>query len=180
MVFRYLIVLIPFLLVGCKKEEFSIYRELQLSKSDEVDSNYTSFLRHLVIEGVSYSDDKLTPDIADGKLFKDKNLSKPSISKYFRYSPNRTFDHRISIYVDIHPGMLRYTKAYLDQEARIAQIVNYGLRIAELRRKRKEAERIARLQRQKEEEQDKLPKKYLPPKLPNILVGVETPNVPDL
>ncbi|HIO70900.1 MAG TPA: hypothetical protein EYG60_03120 [Campylobacterales bacterium] len=178
---RYLISLLFLLFFGCRNEEFSIYRELQLSSSDEVDSNYTDFLKNLIVEGVSYSDDKLTPDIADGKLFRNKYLSKEeNISKYFRYSPNRTFDHRISIYVDLHPGMLRYTKAYTNPEARIAQIVNYGLRIAKLRREKEEAERIARLQRQREEEKDKLPKKYLPPKLPNILVGVETPNVPEL
>jgi len=160
-----------FYLNGCGHSEFSIYRELQLNQNDIANDNYTDFLKGLIVNGVSYSDDRLTPDLSDGKLFGDANISKVEITSYFKYTPNKTFDHQISIFVDINPKMVKYAKAYIDEELRIAQIKNYKPPVIVYPKMR-----VAK----KENSDDLLPKSFLPPKLPNLSIGVDTPVLPEL
>ena len=54
---------------GCKKDSFDIYKELEISDFDIKKNQSLSFLENIVVGGISYKDDKLTPDLIDGRLF---------------------------------------------------------------------------------------------------------------
>jgi hypothetical protein len=160
---------------GCEENNslFDIYKEWEIS-TDGKESNYKSFLEEVVVEGISYKNDILTPDLADGRLFEDRNLTRVKIGRHFVYSRNSSFDHKSTIYVEVDPRFLLYTKSYIDEGMRIAQIKSYNRvkRVVEVPKK------VVVVQ----ENQDlaPLPKGLLPPRLPDLSIGVSTPNVPDL
>jgi len=164
------------LFTGCKKESFNIYKELEITDSDIDKSRNIKFLENIVVGGISYKDDKLTPDIIDGKLFGERNLTKLEITRYFIYNKNRTFDHRSSIFVDLNPKMVLYIKNYSDQDARAEQIKNFKFAIII---PPKRAERVKRTSSTNGDEFF-LPKGLLPPRLPDLSIGVDNPDVPDL
>ena len=159
---------------GCENSSFDIYRELEITKQDIKESNNLNFLKHLVVNGTSYRDDKLTPDISDGKLFGDRNLTKVEITRYFIYTKNITFEHRSSIFVDLNPQMVRYIESYSNQQKRIAQIISCKAPVTIISRKKSVRKKVSC------KNDDFLPKGLLPPRLPDLSIGVDTPNVPGL
>jgi hypothetical protein len=163
-----------FFFSGCYQSEFDIYKALQLSEKDRENAEYLSFLKDLKVRGISYEKDPLTPDLSDGKLFGDRNLSKVKITKYFVYTENRTFDHKSSIFVSLNPKMIIYVKGYFDEIARITQIKSYTPPKIALPPRRIVAKRSDF------NSDDLLPKGLLPPRLPDLSIGVDSPNIPDL
>jgi hypothetical protein len=124
------------------------------------------------VRGVSYSDDKLTPDLIDGQLFEDRNLSKVEITHYFIYSDNITLEHTSSIFSTLSPNMVRYLRGYINEDARVTQIKSYKPPVIKRPKRRVVAKR--------RNPNDFLPKGLLPPRLPDLSIGVDTPNVPGI
>jgi len=174
----YLITFVVFFFVGCKEQKiFNIYEEMEVNKLHlQEEDKQLFFLNKLVVAGQSYKDDPLTPNLANGKMFKDKNITKQEpIEKYFKELPNYTFEHKITIFANITPLMLKYMESYSDIEARILQIKKFAINNQE----KKYYNKKKHYAKKKSDENDLLPKKFLPPRLPDLSIGVDTPNLPE-
>jgi len=173
MVRLYLITFLMLFFIGCEKEEtFNIYEEMEINKKYE--EKKLSFNNNLIVGGESHQDDSLAPDFTE-KSFEDRNITRSkSIKKYFKYFPNYTFEHKITIFTTLPPFTLQYIKSYSNIQARIVQIKQF-------KPKKKMDEKKNEFYKNQEEnnEDDSLPKKFLPPRLPNLSIGVDTPNMPD-
>jgi len=172
-----LIVFISSLLFfGCEQHEpFNIYKELKLMDRDIKKSKNLDFLKNIIVFKISYSNDRLTPDLSNGQLFRDRNLTKFPITKYFKYTNNLTFEHSSSIFVDLNPNMIKYIYSYFNEQARLTQIKSCKAPILIIVPHRKQ-QKIQCCNGQN----DMLPKGLLPPRLPDLSIGVDNPDVPDL
>lgn len=166
----YYIIIFMALFTGCEDSDFNIYKELEISAKDKKKSDNLDFLKDLVVHKISFKDDQLTPDISDGLLFGKTIISKIKLTKYFVYNKNSTFEHRSSIFVDLNPKMIVYINNYSDEKARIIQIQGY--------KPPPDCPRPARKVFKKSN--DMLPNGLLPPRLPDLSIGVDTPVVPEI
>jgi hypothetical protein len=164
---------LPFviLMFGCEENKsiFNIYQELELAKNER-ESSYKEFLQGIVSHGVSYEDDKLTPNLANGKLFGDRNLTTVTISRYFIYSPNSSLDQKSTMFVHLEPSFSTHMKSYYDEHARLEQIKSY--KPFEIKK--------PIIVAKEEQKRDPLPQGLLPPRLPNLSIGIGTPKLPDI
>ncbi len=170
-----------FFITGCKNKGFNIYEEMQLSDRD-IEKDSIGFLQNVKAHGISFSEDQLTPNLNNGKLFGDFILKPVELKKYFVYSENKTVDHRISIEISLLPKMIQYVKTYVNQKARIDQIENYKPAVIEEEKPQEIQEELII-----EIEQPKPSKKVefndsleglLPPRLPDLSIGVDNPDLP--
>ena len=161
--------------LGCQEDKFDIYQQLEITDLDIKNSKNLEFLKDLKMGKISYQNDRLTPDLFGGKLFEDRNLSKVKITRYFIYSRNDTTEHRSSISVDLNPKMIRYIKSYFDENRRITQIKSCKVPIFIIPIKKRVIQKIVC-----QEDDDFLPKGLLPPRLPDLSIGVDSPNIPEL
>jgi hypothetical protein len=169
------------LFVGCQKNELNIYKELKFSERD-VENNPISFLNNVKSNGISYEKDQLTPDLDNGKLFGNYNLNTIFTQKYFVYSENKTFDHRISIEISLSPKILIYYKTYIDKQARISQIEKHK----EHPKKQEPIENKDIVIDIVETGKPKVKPQFndtglgglLPPRLPDLSIGVDNPDLP--
>ena len=161
--------------LGCKQEPFNIYQELKLTNSDIKKSKNLDFLKNVLVAKISYADDRLTPDLSDGQLFRDRNLTKFKITKFFKYSKNLTFEHSSSMFVDLNPSMIKYIENYFSEQKRLIQIRSCKTPILVIVQHRKQQKT-----RCCNGDDDMLPKGLLPPRLPDLSIGVDNPDVPGL
>ena len=174
----YFVLFLMLFLVGCKEiKTFNIYEEMEINKLHlQEEGKQLLFLNNLVIAGKSYKDDPLTPNLENGKMFKDRNVTKQEpIEKYFKEVPNYTFEHKITIFTNLSPLMLKYMQSYSSLQARILQIKRFEIQKKKHHKKKKHYKG-----KKKNSADDLLPKKFLPPRLPDLSIGVDTPNIPDL
>ena len=169
------ILTIQLIFFGCQQEPFNIYKELKLTNNDIKKSENLDFLNNILVANISYSDDRLTPDLSDGQLFNDRNLTKFKVTKFFKFSKNITFEHSSSIFVDLSPNMIKYISSYFSEQKRLAQIRSCKVPILVI---------VPHRKKQKTNccngNNDMLPKGLLPPRLPDLSIGVDNPDVPDL
>jgi hypothetical protein len=162
--------LVLLLFYGCEENSaiFNIYKELELSK-EIVEKDYKGFLKGLQVGGVSYEDDKLTPDSA--VVFKEQNLTRlEKLAKYFIYSKNESFDHRNTLYIYLEPIFFLSKKSYIDEHARIVQI--QSSKPIEKPKPKLVAKKVIK--------KAPLPAELLPPMLPDLNIDVDTPQLPEI
>jgi len=158
-----LFIVVALLFEGCEKRDNKV-----VSISVAEDKN---FLEKVVVNGVSYQDDNLTPDINNGKLFGDKNITKENPSHYFVFREDGSLDHMATRYMMLNPKFILEEQNYIDRDARIRQIMSFR-ELPKLRPPKKKVKKAP------VEEDLSLPDGLLPPKIPRIPLHIDVPDFP--
>lgn len=153
---------------GCQKKENS-------SEKIVVIAEEKPFLETVVVNGISYRDDNLTPDVAEGKLFGDWNATvEEPPSHFFVFEENRSDDQVLTKLVKLDPIFLLEVESYTDRNLRISQIMSFR----ELPKLRPPKKRSPTVKKVVEEEDLRLPEGLLPPKIPRIPIHIDVPDFP--
>ncbi|EJF07475.1 hypothetical protein ThvES_00004420 [Thiovulum sp. ES] len=159
---------------GCEENSslFDIYKEIDFQKNIQ-SKNYKDFLKEVKENGISYADDPLTPNLSNGKIFGDKNITTDKVTRFFKYSPNSGLDHTASLFIQLDSSFAIYVADYYSEDARLEQIAQY--KHFEVQKPIMVANKDGELQKR-----TPLPKELLPPKLPDLSIGIITPDLPDI
>jgi hypothetical protein len=147
-----------------RKYIFDIYKIQKFDEMEVVFYGKPKFLQGISIEGVSFENDQLTPDVMQQEFFDIYEIERGKLEKYFVYTPNMTMDHRISMFVIFDPAYMRYAVAYVNPDLRLNQIYACF-----------ETWDSTEQNRGYVSDSDLLPEELLPPKLPDLSIGISTP-----
>jgi hypothetical protein len=143
----------------------------------------SNFLKSVIVNNISYQNDNLTPDIMNGKLFGDTNITKQKhYTHFFVFHENKELDQRATKPILIKPDFLLVQENYKNKNARIKQIMSFK-KIPKIRppkpKKKKIRKKVATKKVEEEDDDLSLPEGLLPPKLPRIPLYIDIPVFPN-